>query len=43
MKKGIRIWSFTKPDLKKCFLLAKDACFDGVEVTLDGIAKAFAK
>lgn len=35
MKKGISIWSFTEPDLKKCFLLAKDAGFDGVEVALD--------
>lgn len=35
MKKGISIWSFTEPDLKKCFALAKDAGFDGVEVALD--------
>ncbi len=35
MKKGISIWSFTEPDLKKCFELAKDAGFDGVEVALD--------
>ena len=35
MKKGISIWSFAEPDLKKCFLLAKDAGFDGVEVALD--------
>ncbi len=35
MKKGISIWSFTEPDLKKCFELAKDAGFDGVELALD--------
>lgn len=35
MKKGISIWSFAEPDLKKCFELAKDAGFDGVEVALD--------
>ncbi|MBE5869095.1 MAG: sugar phosphate isomerase/epimerase [Lachnospiraceae bacterium] len=35
MKKGISIWSFAEPDLKKCFQLAKDAGFDGVEVALD--------
>lgn len=35
MKKGISIWSFTEPSLKKCFELAKDAGFDGVEVALD--------
>ncbi len=35
MKKGISIWSFTEPDLKKCFELAKDAGFEGVEVALD--------
>lgn len=35
MKKGISIWSFTEPDLKKCFMMAKDAGFDGVEVALD--------
>jgi len=35
MKKGISIWSFTESDLKKCFMLAKDAGFDGVEVALD--------
>ena len=34
MKKGISIWSFAEPDLKKCFELAKDAGFDGVEVAL---------
>lgn len=34
MKKGISIWSFTEPDLKKCFKLAKDAGFDGVELAL---------
>ena len=31
MKKGISIWSFTEPDLRKCFEIAKDAGFDGVE------------
>ena len=35
MKKDISIWSFTEPDLKKCFMMAKDAGFDGVEVGLD--------
>ena len=35
MKKGISIWSFAEPDLEKCFALAKDAGFDGVEVALD--------
>lgn len=35
MKKGISIWSFCEPDLKKCFELAKDAGFDGVELALD--------
>ena len=35
MKKGISIWSFAEKDLKKCFELAKDAGFDGVEVALD--------
>lgn len=35
MKKGISIWSFAEPDIKKCFKLAKDAGFDGVEVALD--------
>ena len=35
MKKGISIWSFAEPNLKKCFELAKDAGFDGVEVALD--------
>lgn len=35
MKKGISIWSFAETDLKKCFELAKDAGFDGVEVALD--------
>lgn len=35
MKKGISIWSFTEPDLKKCFAIAKNAGFDGVEVALD--------
>lgn len=34
MKKGISIWSFAEPDLKKCFELAKDAGFDGVEVAI---------
>lgn len=35
MKKGISIWSFAETDLKRCFELAKDAGFDGVEVALD--------
>ena len=35
MKKGISIWSFAETELKKCFALAKDAGFDGVEVALD--------
>ena len=35
MKKGISIWSFAEPDLKKCMLLAKDAGFDGIELALD--------
>lgn len=35
MKKGISIWSFAETDLKKCFELAKEAGFDGVEVALD--------
>ena len=35
MKKGISIWSFAEPDLKKCFQLAKDAGYDGVEIALD--------
>ena len=35
MKKGISIWSFAEPDIKKCFQLAKDAGYDGVEVALD--------
>ena len=35
MKKGISIWSFAETDLKKCFEMAKDAGFDGVEVALD--------
>lgn len=35
MKKGISIWSFAEPDLKKCMQLAKDAGFDGIELALD--------
>lgn len=35
MKKGISIWSFAETDLEKCFALAKDAGFDGVELALD--------
>ena len=35
MKKGISIWSFAETDLEKCFCLAKDAGFDGIEVALD--------
>ncbi len=34
MKKGISIWSFNEPDLRKCMLLAKDAGFDGIELAL---------
>ncbi len=35
MKKGISIWSFAETDLKKCFELAREAGFDGVELALD--------
>ena len=35
MKKGISIWSFAEQDLRKCMMLAKDAGFDGVELSLD--------
>lgn len=35
MKKGISIWSFAEPSLEKCFQLAKDAGYEGVEVALD--------
>jgi len=35
MKKGISIWSFAESDLGKCFKLAKEAGFDGVELSLD--------
>ena len=35
MKKGISIWSFVESDIRKCFEIAKDAGFDGVEVALD--------
>ena len=35
MKKGISIWSFAETDLKKCMELAKDAGFDGIELSLD--------
>lgn len=35
MKKGISIWSFPASPLAKCFALAKDAGFEGVEVALD--------
>lgn len=35
MKKGISIWSFAEPDLRKCMLLAKSAGFDGIELALD--------
>lgn len=35
MKKGISIWSFSEPDLKKCMEIAKDAGFDGIELALD--------
>ena len=35
MKKGISIWSFAEQDLRKCMMLAKDAGFDGIELSLD--------
>lgn len=35
MKKGISIWSFAEESLEKCFALAKDAGFEGVELALD--------
>ena len=35
MKKGISIWSFAESDLGKCFELAKEAGYDGVELSLD--------
>lgn len=35
MKKGISIWSFAETDLRKCMEIAKDAGFDGVELSLD--------
>ena len=35
MKKGISIWSFPADPLSKCFALAKDVGFEGVEVALD--------
>ncbi len=35
MKKGISIWSFAEPDLRKCMVMAKDAGFDGIELALD--------
>jgi hexulose-6-phosphate isomerase len=35
MKKGISIWSFAEPDLRKCMEIAKDAGFDGIELALD--------
>lgn len=35
MKKGINIWSFAPMPLARCFELAKDAGFEGVEVALD--------
>lgn len=34
MKKGISVWSFAETDVRKCFELAKDAGFEGVEVAL---------
>lgn len=34
MKKGINIWSFPDMPLDKCFALAKDAGFEGVELGL---------
>ena len=39
MKKGISIWSFAETNLEKCFSLAKDAGFDGVEVALDTVGE----
>lgn len=39
MKKGISIWSFAEPSLKKCFELAKDAGFEGVELALDEVGE----
>lgn len=35
MKKGISYWSFAGTDIKENLLLAKNAGFDGVEITLD--------
>ncbi len=35
MKKGISIWSFAEPELEECFRLAKDAGFEGIELSLD--------
>ncbi len=35
MKKGINIWSFPQQSLKDNFLLAKNAGFEGVEVSLE--------
>ncbi len=37
MKKGISIWSFAETDLEKCFQLAQDARFDGIELALDEV------
>ncbi|MBQ8637306.1 MAG: sugar phosphate isomerase/epimerase [Clostridia bacterium] len=39
MKKGISVWSFAEESLEKCFYLAKDAGFEGVEVALDTIGE----
>ena len=35
MKKGITIWSFPKQSLEETFKLAKDAGYDGVELSLE--------
>ena len=43
MKKSINMWAFPYPDrwsLKECLELAKDAGFDGVELTLDSPASS---
>ena len=35
MKKGITIWSFPKQSLEETFKLAKDAGYDGVELSVE--------
>lgn len=37
MKKGISVWSFQETELEKIFALAKDAGYDGVELSLDEV------